>query len=362
MTPLRRLVLLLPALLVAGCATVPLQSARRDFNAGRLAEADRALSDIPADKDQVLYLMERGMIRHVRGDFKGSLADWLDAVRVEQQLETHSASKAATSMVVNDSSLAFRGYPYERTYLRVFLARNFLALSQWDDAAVEARNIVRAHEQRGGYPDDAYSHYVAGFCFELIGDDNGASLEYKAAAKLAGDAKIDATTGRFADAPRNDNAALPCELVCFIDIQGNDGPMPDTATIIQDGRVLGTAHVLATVPQLETASEQQHAARKAAKAVSRIALKASIAEVVEHQNKALGDLTRLLLFALESPDTRRWETLPGRLAIARVPCPADLKGFEVVYRNPWRTERRVPVPGPLSRRDRIFFAICRDAP
>lgn len=361
MTPFRRALLVLPAaLLAAGCATVPLETARRDFYAGRLAEADRALADIPPGKDEVLLLMERGMIRHVRGDFKGSIGDWLAAVRVEEQLETHSASKAATSMVVNDSALAFRGYPYERTFLRVFLARNYLALGLWDDAAVEARNIVRSHTRLDGFPDDAYSHYVAGLCFELIDDGNGAAMEYRAAAKLAPGASIDAATGRFADASRD--AGLTHELVCFVDVNGSDGPLAEAATIVQAGRVLGAAHSLASTPQLEAASEQRQATRQAVKEVSRIALKASIAEVVEHENKALGDLVRLLLFSIEAPDSRRWETLPGRMAIARVPCPADLKNFEVVYRHPLRGERRVPVPGPLSRHGRTFIAICRDAP
>ena len=49
----------LPALLVvtalgAGCATVPLDSARREFNSGRLDKADQALASLPEGKEMVM--------------------------------------------------------------------------------------------------------------------------------------------------------------------------------------------------------------------------------------------------------------------------------------------------------------------
>ena len=128
---------LLAALSLAGCATVPLDSARRNFNVGRLEEADQELATLPNNADRVLNLMERGMIRHVRHDYTNSTKDWLEALRIEKGLETHSVSKAGASMVVNDTLLNFRGYPYERTYLHVFLAKNYLAQGMWGEAGGE---------------------------------------------------------------------------------------------------------------------------------------------------------------------------------------------------------------------------------
>ncbi len=360
------------ALVCAGCATVPLEQARRNFYNGQLEQADTNLAAIPQDKDQVLYLMERGMIRHLRLDYEGSTRDWLQAARAETALETHSVTKAGASMVVNDTTLAFRGHPYERTLLHVFTARNYLARAMWDDAGVEARNALRVLENLDGFPDDAYSRYIAGLCFELIGDDSNAELQYRLAGQLATDTVIDPATGRFlastgstamATAP-SVPSGLPCELVCLVDVDGTAwGPTADYAEIVCNGRVLGTSRTLTHVRQLQAASEQRMAVKRMSKTIARIAFKEALASAVESQNEQLGDLLRIALFAVETPDTRRWETLPARLAVARVPCPDNLTSFDVVFRSTLGADlKRVTFTRPMSRKGRVFFAFCRDVP
>lgn len=356
----------------AGCATVPLDQARRQFQAGELAQAETNLAAIPQNKDTVLYLMERGMVRHLRHDYEGSTRDWLTAARIEEKLETHSVTKAGTSLVVNDNVLAFRGYPYEQSMLRIFTARNFLARAQWDDAAVEARNALRTLQNLDGFPDDAYSRYLAGLCFDFAGDSDGAALQYRLAGKLAEEARIDETTGRFL--PPTGGVAtvtvpsvpsgLPAELVCLVDIDGTAwGPTADYAEIVCGGRVLGISHTLAHTERLKWESERRTAAKRVTKEVARIAVKAGIASAVASQNRELGELLRILLFATEAPDTRRWETLPLRLAVARVPCPADLTTFDVVFKTEYGAIlKQVTMTQPMSRKDGVFFAFCRDAP
>jgi len=99
------------ALSGAGCATAPLDQARRNFQAGNLAQADTNLAAIPQNKDAILYLMERGMVRHLRHDYTGSTRDWLYAAQLEEKLETHSLTKAGASMVVQASSSPRRTHP-----------------------------------------------------------------------------------------------------------------------------------------------------------------------------------------------------------------------------------------------------------
>jgi hypothetical protein len=350
----------------AGCSTLPSDDARRHFRAGDLEQAEQTLSNIPADRDQVMHLMDRGMIRHLRSDYAGSTADWLQAVRLEDQLETHSATKAGASMVVNDTLLAFRGYPYERTYLHVFLARNYLAQGMWDDAAVEARSIIRQLERRDGFPDDAYSRYLAGLCLELTGDA-GAELQYRTAASLwSGLQRIDAPTGRFVAA--DTNAPPPArstgnELVCLIDLDGSGASVPDYAEIHAGGQYLGVTHTLTRVGQLERESSQQMAARRMTKQITRIAFKETLASAVASENKDLGNLLRVLLFAMEVPDERHWATLPLKLAVARLPCPRGLTQFEVVFKNAsGLTLQRMSVTAPLFRQGRVFVSMCRNTP
>lgn len=370
---------LLTALLVTSCATVPLDSARRNFNLGRLDAAVQDLDNLPNDADRVLNLMERGMIRHVRRDYTNSTRDWLEAVRLEKELETHSVSKAGASMIVNDSLLNFRGYPYERTYLHVFLAKNYLAQGLWEDAAVEARNIALRQSRLEGFPDDAYSHYLAGFCFELCGDDSNAAMQYRHAAKLMPCLGLDGQTGRFitpfpgastntttAPSATNTIAVQPftgSELICFIDLDGGGGIMPEQVEMRADGKYLGTGRILVDIAKLNDESSQRMALRKATKTISRIALKSTLAIAASSKNKDLSNLLWLWVFASETEDTRRWETLPARLAVVRAPCPDNPESVEIILHSYSGTPlKRLLVPQPIRRKDRLYVAFCRDHP
>ena len=371
---------------LAGCATPPLQSARHDFYSGRLDQADRNLSEIPAPlTDRVLFLMERGTVRHARHDYQGSIRDWLDAVEAERELETYSLSRGSASLIVNDQTLSFRGAPYERTLLRAMLAQNYMALGLWDDVAVEGRNIVQNMQDLQGFPDDAFSRYVAGFSFEMIGDDSNAALQYRTAAAQLNGIGIDEATGTLMLVSTNGPPAVPspsaprpgpheAELVCFVSMgqtpcglgmsaeECRGCPAP-YAEIYAGGRCLGRSYPLANTADLLVATQKRVAALRAAKTVARIALKESIAEAVRKNNKALGDLLWFALFAMEQPDVRRWETLPLWLEVARVPCPSDLKDYEVLFKNADDSViRRTTVATPLTRKGRAYVSFCRDLP
>lgn len=354
------------ALIGAGCATVRSDDAHNLFRSGQLVAAEKTLATIPADGNQVLHLMERGMIRHLRRDYAGSTMDWLQAVRLEKELETHSVTKAGASMLINDTALAFRGHPYERTYLHVFLARNYLAQGMWDDAAVEARNIIQQLERRDGFPDDAYSRFLAGLCLELSGDGSSAALQYRSASNLMTGLSIDENTGRLTPSPATPTPVTTIaeyELVCLIDLDGGNDFTPDLAEIYIDGRKTGTSHTLSRTSKLDWESRQCVAAKRVSKTIARIALKETLASVVASENEGLGQALRFLLFSMETPDDRRWQTLPEKLAIVRCPCPANLKSFEVVFQNSSGTTlKRITVSAPITRRDRVFFSMCRDAP
>jgi len=346
-------------LLCVGCATVPLDEARRNFNSGALIEADRNLASLPNDRDRVLYLMERGMIRHVRGDYTNSTSDWLEAVKLETQLETHSLTKAGASMIANDSLLSFRGYPYEQTLLHVYLAKNYLARGLWEDAAVESRSIARRLQQLDGFPDDALSRYITAFCFELCGDYSNAAMQYRETAKLVPQFGLDEKTGRFTSPPLPNES----ELVCFIDFDSCNGMMPEFAEIYAKGQLLGASRTLFTRLAMETASSQRMAARRTAKVLTRIALKESLALYASSKDNDLGGLVWLLLFSMEKEDVRRWETLPEKMAVVRISCPDTLAGFDVVLKSySGAVLKRMTIQGPLLKKGRIFVGICRDKP
>lgn len=385
-------------LLLAGCAT-PLNSARQNFYANRLPQAEAALTNIvPQNKDKVLFLMERGTIRQQRGEYAASSKDYIAASDEIDRLITYSLSKGATSLVINDAVQDFSGAPYERTLLHAFTAHNHLALADWDNAAVEARRMIRSLEpdRRGDYPEDAYSRYMAGFCLEMIDDDSNAALQYRKANALAKNVAIEPVTGRLsykAPTPKKtatnttENSEAPllktsqptsaslgsntAELVCFV-MTGRAPPgdadpalldafaFPVYAEIRHHGQLLGRSYILDDVGELARLTAQKQALQKALKTGARIAIKEVIAHQAEQQNEGLGALVWLALMALEEPDLRRWETLPRYLQVARVACPTNLTDFDVVFKSGASAIRTLHITQPIQRRRNIFVSIVRD--
>ena len=367
---------------LAGCASPPLQTARANFYEGRFAQADTNLAAIPKDdKDEILYLMERGMIRQNLGQYEDSALDWRRAGDLDAKLDTYSVLQGASSLIVNDRTLSFRGMPFERTLMYTFLAKDYLANSNWDYAAICARNIIKKLEALDGFPDIAYGRYMAGFCLELINDEGNAAIQYRSAARLlTSNVLIDPLSGDIL--PKTNvvrsatpiaRAALqaePAELVCFItlgrlpagEIYGDFySQFAPYAEIYCNDEYLGRSYPFANTAALMGESQRRLAAMQLAKDATRIATKIAISEAVNQQNGALGALVWLALFAMEAPDTRCWETLPLWLEVARVPCPADLKSYTVVFKSAAGAPLgRKVIRAPLARRGNTFISFCRD--
>ncbi len=390
-------------LLLSGCATHRLSSARSDFYAGRLDNAEHTLTSGRVPKrDRVLFLMERGTVRQAMGDYEGSSRDFIEAYDILVELETYSLSRGTGSLIINDTIRNFVGDPFERTLLHAMTAQNHFARGHWDNAAVEARRIVRSlsEDKRKNYPDEPWSRYVAGLAFELIDDPSNAALQYRRANEQVSRVEIDPDTGRLAYAPppetetnetnetynawpepppepeHNAPTSWTDELVVFLQLgraPRGGAPIgastyrapPVHAEIHADGKYLGRSYLLADTAHLKVETQRARALRDITRTVSRIAIKEGIAVAVESQhNELAGDLTRLILLGLlEQPDVRSWETLPRWLHVARVPAPPDLTSYTVVLKSAsGKTIRSVDVQQPLQRRRPISTSFFRDSP
>lgn len=365
---------LIAVLLLSGCAGHQLSSARTAFYAGRPAEAAQLLAEAKTTgRDRVLVLMERGTMRMAAGDYMGSVADFIQAHDEVERMTAVQVAQGTTSLVVNDTVQDYTGVPFERTLLHAMAAHDHFAVADWEKAAVEARRILNTLEDkaRGDYPDVAYARYLAGFCLQMMDDESNAALQFRKAAALVPGLAIDDRTGRIGPASA---ASGPAELVCFIFIGGLHNPAAGSsvsklekaafAEIHHEGQLLGRSHNLSDTVDLAFTTEQKEAAKKLAKTAARVAIKETVSYQIAQDNELLGELVRLILVGiLEQPDLRRWETLPRWLQVARVPCPADLTSFDVVFKNHQGvTTRTVSVTEPLARRRNTFVSYCRDLP
>ena len=374
-------VVVIAALLAGGCATSGLDRARDQFYQAHPQQAVQHLEATqPAGKDEVLVLMERGMARHMAGDYRASSSDFLRASSRLEELDTYSVSKGSATWVINDTVQDFRGKPYERTLLHTFAALDFMALREWDRVAVEARRLIETVDLdiRGDYSDEPFSRYVAGVCFELINDQSSAAFQYRQLKTIVLRLNIDPEIGRFS--PTTNAVAQPFvdsshELIFFFMlgrgaqgsqffspalVSANTGPV--YAELYARGAYLGRTHTLSDTWHLAAVTEKEEAARKAMKTAARVAVKEAIAESFESTSDELEDLVRLILIGLlEQPDLRAWLTLPRWLQAARVPCPPDLDEYEVVLKTQSGQEiSRHTVNQPISRQGRTFVSFHRN--
>ncbi len=378
MTLCRGAIIVLVGFLLSGCAGTTLEVARANFHSGMLTEAAQNLADFPPnDKDAVLYLMERGSIKQGLGDYDSSTRDWLAAVGKQEELETRSVTKHSASFVVNDRTIPYRGPPFERTLLRTMLAVNFLSKAMWQDAGVEARNIINHLQDLNEYPDDAFSRYVAGLCLELMDDPSNAALQYRNAAGLLKEVRIDDKTGAIITTDgqaQTRNRKQQAELVCLVMLArsptgsqmvcGSSAfPCTTYAELFINGDYAGRSYTFTDTWQLLRATQDRTAALQITKTAVRLGVKATLAYQIKRQNETLGELAELMLLAFERPDDRRWETLPRLLQVARVPCPRDLSEYEVVFKNSsGRVLKKLRITSPIVRKDNTLFSFCRDIP
>ncbi|MDZ4200380.1 MAG: hypothetical protein U1E27_13975 [Kiritimatiellia bacterium] len=360
----------------SGCRTAALDSARSNFYQGRVREAAEELSAIePAERDRVLFLMERGTIRQALGEREDSTRDFVEAADLLGDLETYSLSGGATSLVINDSVQPFRGAPYERTLLHGMTALNHLADGRWDLAAVEARRILRTldPDHLGNYPEDAFSRYVAGFAFEMTDDPSNAALQYRLADERATEPPLGERERPTRNSPDPDASS---EWVIFL----LSGEGPDAGNVrfssgfgealrvdvVQGDRILGQGRKLADTRDLARETDRVDALWKTAKTATRFVIKEILAEAAAQsaESDAVGDLVRLVLFGLfEEQAPRRWITLPGSFWVARVPCsPEEGNLTLVIHGSAGRAPRVLPVPATSARRRSTRVSVIRDLP
>ncbi|WP_236195647.1 COG3014 family protein [Pseudomonas glycinae] len=184
------------------------------------------------DKD-LLYYFEKGELLRAKGDLSGSQNAWTSADQVvgkwedSVKLDTDKYLAQFGSFLVNDKVRRYEGYDYEKVMLTTQMALNLLAVNDFDGARTaikkthereaviadlrdkeylkseeeaEKEGIKTEYKDLQGYPvasldapevvglknsyQSAFSHYLAGFVYEALGEKDLAAPGYRKAAEL----------------------------------------------------------------------------------------------------------------------------------------------------------------------------------
>lgn len=191
----------------------------------------------PSGPNKLLHFLEQGRIAQLQQADDASLTLYRDAISLfesqafDAHLDLSNTAQTGTAFLTNDNARPYRGEHYERSFLHLYQALNYLFQKNLEGAAVEVRRLNRiqrealaknekvlaelsenAQTQLSELPIDnqsthadidayvaaqdaaaqnvkhgfqnAYGFFVSGLIYELRGDDNDAYIDYKKAQAL----------------------------------------------------------------------------------------------------------------------------------------------------------------------------------
>ncbi len=233
------------ACMLPGCAVVRSYDAEmsRTLASAAAGRVDAAISTLqrnnPQSRRDLLFHLELGelqrlLARYDKSQTAWSAADlqvqaWEDAARADPA----RVAGAALSYIINDKLRPYEGQDYEKVMLTTRMAMNDLARGHWQEARVAIKRThereaviaaVRGREQQeveaearkrgaridfkdlNGYPvqtidnpqvnalrnsyQSAFSHYLAGFVYEALGEPSLAAAGYRQAIELHPDVAL----------------------------------------------------------------------------------------------------------------------------------------------------------------------------
>jgi hypothetical protein len=176
-------------------------------------------------KNRVLYGLDLGGVLFDAQKYKESDKIFATTEDDMDALYTKSIHQAAGTLLLNDNTVDYAGERFERAYVNVYRALDYLFLGDRDDALVEIRKLSRllqeysdAAKASTAFKDDAFAQYLSAMLYEDGGQPDDARIAYEAAEK----AYKNYATAYFVQTPSIDKAPLdgPDGELVFIHANG----------------------------------------------------------------------------------------------------------------------------------------------
>jgi hypothetical protein len=195
---MRFCILAIIALVFVGCAP-SLQFYPQMNQCLQNRQYDAALKLIDQNKagysqhNAVLFYLDQGLVAHYGGYYERSNQALSKADSLMQELYTTSISQTAATFLINDNAYPYRGEDFESALVNLFMAINYAAMQQWDDALVEARkvdaklnmfNTQYGANEKNAYEEDAFIRFLMGVLYEADGEVNDAFISYRKAEEI----------------------------------------------------------------------------------------------------------------------------------------------------------------------------------
>ena len=402
----------------AGAVTQALEGLERN-NASMFASNDKDGKAVADDSGKdILYFLEKGELLNLQSKYREGRDTWLKADEVVRTWEDEYRTNPTKlfgdvgSYLVSDRVRRYDGQDYEKVALSTRLALNHIMLGDFDNARVEMKKTVEREKliesfremeydklkeeadknkvkadtkQLGekGYPlaeldtpdvrqlkngfQNAFSHYLAGYFFEVTGEYSMAEPGYRNALALQPNSKL-ANEGLNKTGKRR---AGPAESDVLFVIESGFAPSWKSVTIplpipINKGLVItplsfplikaenkgfvpASLQAAGKTLPVETLVNNDTMARRLLKdQLPGILLRTTVRAIAKSVAQDLatkkgGTAAGLLIAAAsvvtEQADERSWRTLPERISVARATLPYGKQTLEFQTGNGvYRTE------------------------
>ena len=179
-------------LLLTGCAGSHYETmigVQQAVQVGDYQRADELLSkeeDLAQGQNRLLYLLDKGMIAHLSGEYEKSNQFFAQADARIEQLNIISITGTASEWLINDTSQPYGGEDFERVMVHYYMALNYLMLGELEEALVECRRLNTLlwefndrYENKNVYKTDAFILYLSGLVYDAMGEVNDAFIDYR---------------------------------------------------------------------------------------------------------------------------------------------------------------------------------------
>lgn len=398
-TPLRALLLLLLiSFALSGCGkdySSRMDDVLRAVHAQRsdtaLDAVDRLIKRAEANKkpernNLTLLLLERASIYQALGRHEEATHDFLAADQMLEILDlTPQGARNAATFLFSDDSKVYHAPIYEKLLVNISALSSFLALGNYQSAAVEARRIFVLTEYFEGtelyqHPMLATAYSIAGLAFELAGDNTAARHAYARALSIQPKSTFIDRSHDYIRNPRK----RPTEEIIIIVLSGTGPtkvaqafpvgvvlgwlddrtPLGDSEHNIivglsaeeltnwvrfpilvrnenvasqwvlqMDGGQATTLEELSDIASFAIDQWQQARPTIAWSAITRFVTRYVARQALQQSGRAVGGIggaimsiaglaTQTAMLAADTPDTRAWNTIPAGVHITRIPASA----------------------------------------
>lgn len=393
------------SLALSGCATFSSYDSQlsKPLSRARSGDLDGAISALGSGKDNdLLHQLELGELLRQKQALGASDAAWFKAdkqVLAWEEVARASPSRllaSTASFLVNDKVRTYEGQDYEKVMLTTRLALNHLAAGDFERARVaikrthereaviatlrakeveevekeaRAKGAKTSYKDLGGYPtatldtpavnalrnsyQSAFSHYLAGFVYEALGEPSLAAPGYRQAIELRPNSPLleealAGLDGRSAGhgggdtdvlfvietgsvpGRRSQQFPLPILAGGYLNYApfafpvlegGGTGPHPTALDVPGLGSI--PVQAVTDLDAMARRSLQDEMPGIMLRAAVRAAIKGvALAAASKNDKHGLATLALTIgAWLTESSDERAWRTLPGLISIARVRLP-----------------------------------------